>query len=153
MKNDLFKSRVFYGVLMAIGGGGLLFGSKILPLRIFGGGAAALATLVLANELFPSEETEEDVRTWCCPNCKGCPGFGVCEGSCDMCFEPYDDICMKTPGTAWRTLTTISMIMTTRMRKGKGKRVRTMRTWMRARMTISITQTILKGGDRKCFIS
>ena len=43
MKSDLFKSRVFYGVLMAIGGG-LLFGSKILPLRIFGGGAAALAT-------------------------------------------------------------------------------------------------------------
>lgn len=97
MKNDLFKSRVFYGVLMAIGGGGLLFGSKILPLRIFGGGAAALATLVLANELFPSEETEEDVRTWCCPNCKGCPGFGVCEGSCDMCFEPYDDICHEDP--------------------------------------------------------
>lgn len=101
MKNDLFKSRVFYGVLMAIGGGGLLFGSKILPLRIFGGGVAALATLVLANELLPSEETEEDVRTWCCPNCKGCPGFGVCEGSCDMCFEPYDDICCGDP---WNSL-------------------------------------------------
>lgn len=97
MKSDSFKSRVFYGVLMAIGGGGLLFGSKILPLRIFGGGVAALATLVLANELLPSEETEEDVRTWCCPNCKGCPGFGVCEGSCDMCFEPYNDICREDP--------------------------------------------------------
>ncbi len=97
MKSDLFKSRVFYGVLMAIGGGGLLFGSKILPLRIFGGGAAALATLVLVNEFLPSEETKEDVRTWCCPNCKGCPGFGVCEGSCDMCFEPYDDICHEDP--------------------------------------------------------
>ena len=96
MKSDLFKSRVFYGVLMAIGGG-LLFGSKILPLRIFGGGAAALATLVLVNEFLLSEETEEDVRTWCCPNCKGCPGFGVCEGSCDMCFEPYDDICHEDP--------------------------------------------------------
>ena len=96
MESDLFKSRVFYGVLMAIGGG-LLFGSKILPLRIFGGGAAALATLVLVNEFLLSEETEEDVRTWCCPNCKGCPGFGVCEGSCDMCFEPYDDICHEDP--------------------------------------------------------
>lgn len=92
----MFKSRVFYGVFMAIGGG-LLFGSKILPLRIFGGGAAALATLVLVNEFLLSEETEEDVRTWCCPNCKGCPGFGVCEGSCDMCFEPYDDICHEDP--------------------------------------------------------
>lgn len=97
MKSDLFKSRVFYGVLMAIGGGGLLFGSKILPLRIFGGGAAALATLVLANELFSSEETEDDVRTWCCANCEGCPGFGVCEGSCDMCLDPHDDICCGGP--------------------------------------------------------
>lgn len=85
-----FGSRAWNALLMAFGGGCLLLGSKIVPLRAVGGIAAALGTVVLANEAVGALRDGDFDPEPDCPCCRDCDGC-VCDGCCPCVFDSEDE--------------------------------------------------------------